>query len=614
MKTPTTGTPTTGTPTNPTEIEKLEKLVKYHNIKYFVDNNPEISDEEFDILTEQLRKLKPDSAVLYELVGEIGDIKHTTPMLSLEKKYTYEDIKKWVTDINDENYIVEPKYDGMAARYQNNTLSTRGDGFYGENISERLKYLTVIGNLPSDPNVSAHGEIVITLSYFRENLEGTYKNPRNAVVGIIKSKQVKPEGIKAIRDGMIHFVLYDQSTVIQVKQKDLLNETTWEEILEQMFQIDYALDGIVIKATSENIKNSLFATQHHEKWQIAYKSPAERKETVVVGITDQVGRTGRITSVAQVKPIVLSGATVTNVTLHNIEFIEKTGIDIGDKVEICRSGEVIPFITQVFPADLPQNKRTYKIPTNCPVCASKLIRNNKYLECPNPDCAARKAQSYEYFFKVLNAEELGIKTIETLINAFKIDSIIDFYELKDSEIAKLDRLGEKSAKKIVSNIRNTLNGTITPTQLLQALGIREIGPATSMWIINHFGFENLHKLTAEDIATVKGIGPVKAKYFIEDLRKRWPLVEELLKLGLQFEEVSKSTKLNGKSFAITGKKEKYSRDELIKMINDNGGTYKTSITKDLSYLIAGEDAGSKAEKAGKLGVEIISETQFLKLI
>lgn len=614
MKISSTRTPTTATPSTPTEIEKLEKLVKYHNIKYFVDNNPEISDEEFDILTEQLRKLKPDSAVLYELVGEIGEIKHTTPMLSLEKKYTYEDIKKWVSEINDKNYIVEPKYDGMAGRYQNNTLSTRGDGYYGENISERLKNLNVIGKLPSDPDVSAYGEIVIPLSYFRENLEGTYKNPRNAVVGIIKSKQVKPEGIKAIRDGMIHFVLYDQSTLIHVKQDDLLNETTWEEILEQMFQIDYALDGIVIKATSESIKSSLFATQHHEKWQIAYKSPAERKETEIVGITDQVGRTGRITSVAQVKPVVLSGATVTNVTLHNIEFIEKTGIDIGDKVEICRSGEVIPFITQVFPANLPQNKRTYKIPTSCPVCASKLVRNNKYLECSNANCPARKAQSYEYFFKVLNVEELGIKTIETLINAFKIDSIMDFYKLKDSEIAKLGRLGEKSAKKIVANIHNTLKENITPTQLLQALGIKEIGPATSMWIINHFGFENLHKLTAEDISTVKGIGPVKAKYFIEDLKNRWPLVVELLKMGLKFEEINKTTKLKNKSFAITGKKEKYSRDELVKMITDNGGTYKTSITKDLSYLIAGEDAGSKAEKAEKLGVAIINESQFLKLI
>ncbi len=652
-------------------IEQLEKLIHQHNLKYFIENSPEISDVEFDQLTEELKKLKPDSPVLFELVGEIGSVKHPTPMLSLDKKYTYEDIKKWVEDIGDTKFLVEPKYDGMAARYQGGQLSTRGDGNTGEDVSIRLPNLKIVGRkLPSDPSTSIYGEIIIPLSYFNEHLASTYKNPRNAVVGIIKSKDVSTTGIKALLNGGVHFVLHDSAKHMLVTKEDLLDEEKWEEILEEIYRTDYPLDGLVLKVTNEDIKKNAGTTLHHEKWAMAYKSPAERKWTKVTQIKDQVGRTGRITSVAVVEPIQLSGATVTNVTLHNFEFVKSSGINIGSKVEVCRSGEVIPFITKVEnsshplsvilpireaktggsrpipnpkrepkawilgfqPSAGPENDKensparhaelvsaspnvfSYSPPTHCPICGSILQINGKYIECKNKDCPARKSQEIEYFFKTLGAEELGLKTIERLINEFKIYSILDFYHLDREKIANLEGFGEKSADNILTNIKNTLNKTATEPQLLQALGIQAIGPAGSKWIIQQYGFKSLPTLSVEDLEAVKGIGKVKAQTFVEEINKRWNIVEKLIDLGLRFSQLNSTGKLKGQSFAITGTFQNYKREDLINLIEKNAGTYKTSITKDLTYLIAGKNPGSKLEKAEKMGVKTIDANAFIKLI
>ena len=594
-------------------IEELEKLIKHHNKKYFIENNPEISDEDFDLLYEELKSLKPDSPVLFEITGEIGTVEHSTPMLSIDKRYTYEDIKKWVIDTNDSNYIVEPKYDGMAARYQSGLLATRGDGKFGENISERLKFLKIVGNLPTD-NSNAFGEIVIDLNYFNKNLSTAYKNPRNAAVGIIKAKNINPEGIKALTDKAVHFVIHDNGgKKLIVSKEDLLNEDKWEEILEEIFHSDYQLDGIVIKATSEEIKKNAGTTLHHEKWQVAYKAPAERKLSTVLEIKDQVGRTGRITSVAVIEPINLSGATVTNVTLHNYQYIVESKIDINSQIEVCRSGEVIPFITKVFTPNK-NHKQKYMIPTNCPICENILKKDAKYLECTNPKCPAKFAQSIEYFFKTLKVDELGIKTIERFINEFKISNIIDFYDPSVEMISKLDGFGQKSAENITNNINQTLKQTITEEELLQSIGIKSIGPAASAWIINSYGFEKIPTLTYEEIQEIKGIGPQKAKLFVSEIKEKWQTIDKLLKMGLKFKQSKTSNKLLSLTFAITGKKETYSRDELIKIIKENGGEYKTAIVKDLSYLIAGEDAGSKSEKAQALGIKIINEQEFLDLL
>ncbi|PIR43332.1 hypothetical protein COV24_03340 [candidate division WWE3 bacterium CG10_big_fil_rev_8_21_14_0_10_32_10] len=589
------------------KIIVLERLVKYHNKLYFIENNPIISDAFFDELTETLKSLKPNSTVLFEIVGTIGDVEHPVPMLSIDKKYNYDDIKKWVVDVDDTNFLVEPKYDGMRARYNNGLLATRGNGIIGENISERFKHLNVIGTIPKSRQVQ--GEIVIPQTYFNETLSKDYKNSRNAVVGIIKAKQITPSGIKALQEGGVHFVLYDQVFAQKVKKDDLLSKDLWESILEQTFQSDYPLDGVVIKATNTHVKSSLGATAHHNRWEVAYKVPAEKKWSKVKKITDQVGRIGRITSVANIEPIQLSGATVTNVTLHNFDFVKKSKIGVGSKVEVMRSGEVIPFITNVKPA-----KKPHKVPNKCPVCNTKLVWAGKYLECPNKECTARLSQSIEYFFKTLNVEELGLKTIEKFMDIFDLKNVIDFYNLKREQISVLDGFGKKSADNIINNIQNTLDKSITPEQLLQALGIKEIGPSTSRWIINEHGFDNLKNLKKEDIENVKGIGPIKAEHFVNEVTDKWWIVNKLKVKGLKFKVEKKSNKLHGLSFCVTGKKEQYSRDELIEMIKINGGKYKSSVTKDLDYLIAGDDAGSKLEKAKQNNVKVISEKEFLQML
>lgn len=592
-------------------IEELEKEIRHHNRLYFIENKPVISDPEFDKLVEELRKLDPSNPALFELIGEIGDIKHETPMLSIEKKYTYEEIQKWLIDTGDKKYIVEPKYDGMAAKYQNGILSTRGNGVLGENISIRLKDLNVIGKLPTG-NAPALGEIIIPLSYFNKHLSSDYKNPRNAVVGIVKSKKVAEAGIKALIDKGVHFIIYDETNSKKIGIDSLLDKDEWESILEETLQIDYPLDGIVIKAADPTIREKLKATEHHEKWQVAYKLPAERKWSEVIDIKSQVGRTGRITNVAVIKPIDLSGATVKNVTLHNIDFVKKSGIGIGSKVEVCRSGEVIPFITQI--GTTPNAHSPFHIPKMCPVCQKPLRINGKYLECTNLKCPARTSQEIEHFFKAIGVEDLGLKTIEKFMDIFEINSPSDFYDLKEEQIAALEGFGDKSAKNIISGIQKTLNGNITEQELLHALGIRDIGKAASKWIIKNYGFEKLNKLNKEDLQNIKGIGPNKAESFVKDIKERWHIAQALLKKGLRFKKESTSSKLIGLSFCITGKKEKYSRDELIQIIEQNGGTYSPTITKTLNYLIAGENAGSKLEKAKKIGVMIITENEFLDMI
>lgn len=597
-------------------IEELEKEIKHHNKLYFLDNNPQISDTEFDNLVEQLRKLDPSNPTLFELIGETGDVKHETPMLSIEKRYTHEEIQKWLIDTGDKKYIIEPKYDGMAAKYQKGILSTRGNGLIGEDISIRLKDLKIIGKLPKGNQV-ALGEIIIPLSYFNEYLSNEYKNPRNAVVGIVKSKKVAKAGIKALLDKGVHFIIYDETNSKKVSIDKLLDKDEWESIVEETLQIDYPLDGIVIKSSDIKTRNKLKATEHHEKWQIAYKLPAERKWSEVLEIKSQVGRTGRITNVAVIKPIDLSGATVKNVTLHNIDFVKKSKIGIGSKIEVCRSGEVIPFITQIGPGPFgptPKGPRPFKIPTICPECSQKLHLNGKYLECTNVNCPARTSQEIEHFFKTLNVQDLGLKTIEQFMDIFEISSPIDFYNLKKEQISILEGFGDKSAENIVNGIQKTLEGTITKQELLHAIGIKDIGKATSKWIIKEYGFEKLNHLNAEELQNINGIGPNKAESFVKDIKEKWQIAQALLKKGLRFKKESKSTKLKNLTFCITGKKEKYSRDELIQIIEQNSGTYSPTITKTLSYLISGENAGSKFEKAKKLNIKIITENDFILML
>ena len=591
------------------EIRKLENQVHSHNIKYFIENDPEISDEAFDVLAEKLKKLKPDSPVLFELVGEIGIITHLTPMLSIDKKYTHKDIIKWINDTKADTFLVQPKYDGMRARYQNKILATRGNGIKGENITQRFSRLKVIGKLPTKAKDPADGEIIIPLTYFNKNLAQIYKNPRNAVVGIMKSKRVKEEGIKALSDGGVHFVLYNTTYSIEVSAKKIIDSDKWKLTLEQTLKVDYPLDGIVIKVKDHKIREMLGRTQHHYKWEIAYKLPAERKWSVVLDIKNQIGRTGRVTSIAIIKPIKLSGATVTNVTLHNYEYMTESGIGIGSKVEVTRSGEVIPFITNVKNGSV----KPYKPRMTCPICRQKLKINGKFLECPNSKCPSRLAQSYEYFFKVLNVEELGNKTIERLINEYKITNVTDFYDLKENKIAKLDGFGKKSAENIIQNINKTLTGNISQYQLLQALGLKEIGPATSKWIIDKYGFDKLPRLTELDIQKIKGMGPIKAKYFVDEIKNKWWIVEKLKKRGLKFKNTS-GLSLRGSSWVVTGTFKNHTRKEIMEMIRQNGGEYKTSVTKDLNYIIVGDNPGRKIDKANNLNIKAITINEFINLL
>lgn len=593
-----------------TQIEVLQKLVEYHNKQYFIKNDPVISDEYFDKLYERLKKLNPSNPALFKIVGEIGSVTHPYPLLSIDKKFNFEDIAKWVKDVGDNYYLVEPKYDGMRAMYNKQTgvLATRGNGRQGEDITERFKHLNVKGSIKKEGQF-VEGEIVIPTEFFNKHLANDYKNSRNAVVGIVKSKVVKKAGIQALLKGGVHFVLYDQVFSQKVNKNDLTKKERFKEILEEAFHSPYPLDGVVIKATSLKIREKLGATAHHERWQVAYKTPAEKKWSKIKDITDQVGRTGRITSVAHIKPVNLSGATVKNVTLHNFDYIKKEQIGVGAKVEVMRSGEVIPFITQVINKGKPHTP-----PKKCPVCGKSVKKDGKYLVCVNKECPAKVSGSIEHYFKALGVEELGEKTINRFINEFKLKKIIDFYNLTKKQIAPLDGFGQKSAENIVKNIKQTLNKNVTKVDFINALGIKEVGRSTAKLILQKYKFSNLPNLSVTDLQQIKGIGPSIAHSFVNEINEKWDLYKKLKQKGLQFKTANKSNKLKGLSFCITGKKQKLSRNDLIDIINNNGGTYKPSVTKDLNYLIAGEDAGSKLAKANHLGVKVITEEDFLNMV
>lgn len=591
---------------NESQVKALELQINYHNELYFIQNTTEISDTEFDQLVELLKELDPNNPVLFELVGDVGRVTHSTPMLSIEKKYNHKDVIDWANKIESaQEFIIQPKYDGMAARYSNNILATRGNGVVGEDITHRLKDLKIIGKLEPE----SEGEILIPNIYFEKNLKDTYKNPRNATVGIIKSKKVKDKALQALQDKGVHFVIYSSNKSIIVNKAELNNLETFESLVEEIFISDYLLDGVVIKVADKNVRNQLGYTAHHHKWQIAYKINKDVKKTKIINIIDSVGRTGRITSVAQLDPVDLSGATITNVTLHNLDYMTKLGIGIGSIVEITRAGEVIPYITRTISAT-----HNYEPPKTCPSCSSELEKSQKYLQCVNPDCPAKLALSFEYFFKTLDVKELGNITIAKLMDELGIKQIIDFYKIKSEDISKIDGFGERSAELIVTNIQNTLNEQITPVDLLAAIGIESLGKPTAKKILNRYSISDLENLTLNNLIEIDGFAEKKAQIIINGIKEKYIIIAQLLQNNLKFKVNKENSTIRNKSFAITGKKQRYSREELIELIEHNGGDYKKSITNDLDYLIAGDNAGSKLNEAKQKGISIISEAQFLNII
>ncbi|MBZ5515116.1 MAG: NAD-dependent DNA ligase LigA [Acidobacteriia bacterium] len=660
------------------EITKLRDQIRHHEYRYYVLNDPEISDYEFDQLVHRLQELEranpelltPDSPT--QRVGgqpaeEFPKVRHSAPMLSLDNTYSVDELREFDRRVRDlagrekVEYVGELKLDGlsMALTYENGVLArgvTRGDGTTGEDVTSNVrtirsvplridaKKLEVIGS----PRVfEVRGEVIMTRPAF-ENLnaqreaagEPKFANPRNAAAGSMR--QLDPRIVAERRlDIFLYYLtvngrvpLGEHAKVLDTLSKmgfkvnphrrlcrsfDGLMEfiQEWEPKRESL---DYEIDGIVVKVNDARLWEELGTTAKSPRWAVAFKYPATQATTKVVDIRAQVGRTGTLTPVADLEPVDVGGVTVSHATLHNMDEIERLGVKIGDTVLIQRAGEVIPQVVKVM-KQAPDG-REFRMPKKCPVCGGDVHRSEGEVayRCVNAACPARLKESLLYFAgrRAMNIDGLGDKLVDQLVGKGLVHDAADLYSLTHEQLADLERMGDKSAQNLVEEIENSKKAELA--RLIFALGIRFVGERTGQLLADHFGsLDKLAKATEEELLQVEEVGPRVAEAILEFFREKRNLavIAKLRKAGLQFEQKKARKaegKLAGKQFVLTGTLPTYSRDEATRLIEEAGGRVVGSVSKKTDYVVVGADPGSKLDKAHSLGVKTLDEAELLELL
>ncbi len=655
-------------------IDELRKILNDANYRYYVLAQPTISDYEYDRLLEELQKLEkefpefddpnsPTKRVGGEPVKGFKTVKHKYPMLSLEKSYNVDDIKDWIKRIKrlvneDFSFCVELKYDGVSLsnRYVNGKLVqslTRGDGIEGDDVTQNARTIRTLplvlkGN-DYPPEVFVRGEAMIAREKFKkineqQAKEGktTYMNARNLAAGTLKlldSKTVAQRGL----DFIAYFMLGENLPVDN--QYDALKKLEeWgffvphdykkakdvDEIMDfildwgvKRFDFPYDTDGIVVKVNEFAIQEKLGYTAKAPRWAMAYKFPAERKLTRLISVDFQVGRTGKVTPVANLEPVELAGTIVKRATLHNEDNIKKLDLHEGDYVYVEKAGEIIPQVVAVEKSKRKPGAKPIEFVKKCPVCDTPLVKiGADYFCVQSSNCLPQIKAKIEHFVsrKAMDIEGLGPETIDLLLEKGLIHDVADLYDLKKEDLIPLERLGEKSAENIIKSIEKSKNQPFE--KVLYALGIRHVGETTAKKLARHFkSLDRLMQASKEELEKVGDIGE-KIAESIQDFFKdpeNMSIINRLKDKGLKFElteeELPKSNKLQGKKFVISGTFEHFSRDELKKSIEENGGQNVSSVSKNTDYLLAGEKPGpSKIEKAKNLGIPIISEAEYLEMI
>ncbi len=657
---------------NKEEIEKLientTKTIIHHNNLYYNENNPEISDYEYDMLLRKLMDLEkkfpefknknsPTTKIGEKASSSFNKVKHKVYMGSLQNAYSFDELIKFEQrlkeKINDISYVVEPKIDGLSVslEYENSKFvrgSTRGDGFEGEDVTENLK---TIKNIPKTLNekiefLEVRAEVYMPVQEFnkltlnqQKNGEVTFKNPRNAAAGSLRQKNAfitSTRNLKAICFNIQQIRNYKLTTHNQAIEllrnlgfftipeskiyktiKDCQDKL--EEIKNQKEYYDFEIDGAVIKINSLKNREILGSTSKNPRWAIAFKYPPEEKETFLKKIEIKIGRTGILTPVAMFDSINLSKTTINKASLHNQNFIDKNDIRIGDLVLIRKAGEIIPEV--VMSVKHKKNSEPYKMPKICPACKMKVIKVKSFLQCVNPSCPATILQNIVHFVSknAMNISGLGEKTIKTLLEKKLIKDVSDLYVLKKEDILNIENFKEKSTQNLLDAIEQSKKN---PTwRLLFALGIREVGQKTAKILFDKYSsILEIMNAKKEDLIEIKEIGEIVAsnitKYFSSEQTKN--LIEKLNKYGVNLNSEQKTKKENLKlhniCFAITGKFENLSRKKLEDIIEQNGGKTTNNISVKTNYLISGDKPGSKLEKAKNLNIKIINKNEFLNLI
>jgi DNA ligase (NAD+) len=655
------------------KIEALREEIRHHEYQYYVLDDPEISDFEFDKLMERLKALEAENPALItpdsptQRVGGkpregFSKVRHSSPMLSLDNTYNEDELRAWERRVHDHSgrkdveYVCELKLDGMsmALRYQDAHLErgiTRGDGSEGEDVTLNVRTVRSVplsiakdklkkSGLPA--NFEVRGEMLMPLAGFKKMNEerekaglSIFANPRNATAGTVR--QLEPS-ITAQRrlDFFAYILLVNGRTYFDrhLKTMDALEtagfkvnthrrlvknmEQVWafiEEWGKKRDSLPYEIDGIVIKVDSTALQDELGWTGKAPRWAIAYKYAARGGVTQIEDILVQVGRTGKLTPVAALKPVPIGGTTVSRATLHNMDEIERLGVKIGDWVEVERGGDVIPKVVKVVEdKEHPRGHKIFHMPEKCPVCGGHVVRTEGEADhrCVNANCPAKLRETILHFAarSVMNIEGMGDALVNQLTERGMVKNVADIYKLTKEDLLKLERMGDKSAQNVLDEIEASKK--LPLERVIFGLGIRFVGERTAEFLAEHFGsMDDLMNATEEELQQVNEVGPrVSASIaeFFQEPRNR-ALVEQLRKAGLTFtgKKKERGTKLAGKTFVLTGTLAHFTRDEAKKLIEDAGGRVSGSVSKKTDFVVAGSDAGSKLEKAKELGVPVIDE-------
>ena len=646
-------------------IKELSDTLKYHNRKYYIEDSPEISDFEYDAMLRELEDLEAEFPQFkYEdsptqMVGGaasklFSEVVHTVKMESLQDVFNFDELRSFLSkiDLEKTDLSVEPKIDGLSVslEYRDGLFfrgSTRGDGVVGEDVTANLlqiksvpKAIKFMGELEVRGEVYMPRDSFLRLRERQENLgEAPAKNPRNAAAGSLRQKNPKITKEREL-DIFIFNVqrITDKEFSSHIETLDFLKDLgfntlptylkcrTVDGVIDEINRIGdsrgnlpYDIDGAVVKADNLTYRETMGSTSKFPKWAVAFKYPPEEKETVLKEIEINVGRTGALTPTAVFDPIQLAGTTVSRATLHNEDFITSKGIGIGDTIIVRKAGDIIPEVLAV--AKKGEASSVYKMPDKCPSCNSPVFREDgeAVLRCTNAECPAQLLRHLIHFTSrdAMDIEGLGPAMLEQLVNADLLHNIVDIYSLDYEKVAELERTGEKTVQNLKNAIDKSKENDLS--KLLFAFGIRHIGSKAGKLLSEHFGdIDAIMTANSEDFENIEGFGSIlaqsAAEFFSLDDTKE--MIEKLKELGVNTKSLKevKDNRFAGMTFVLTGTLPTYQRSEAAAIIESFGGKTSSSVSKKTSIVLAGEEAGSKLDKANTLGIKVIDENEFKEMI
>lgn len=655
------------------EIERLRKEINYHNYKYYVENNPVISDYEYDKLLERLKELEaqfpdlitPDSPT--QRVGappakEFKTVKHVKPMLSLdtindvEEIFAFDNRIKKEIGINEVVYTAEPKMDGLSVEliYENGRYvrgSTRGDGLNGEDVTENIRTIRAVPLVLRDEEIkppsflAVRGEVIMHIKDFEnfnkeliEKGEEPMANPRNAASGSLRRLDPRETAARPL-DIFFYEIMRADGIEIKTQWESLQLLKKWglkinpyskrckdieeaikyhEEMRKKREELSYEIDGVVIKVDEIKYQTLLGEKTRSPRWAVAYKFPPRKEETQVMDIIVQVGRTGILTPVALLKPVDVTGVTVSRATLHNEDYIKQKDVRIGDWVKVGRAGDVIPEVIEVVKEKRTGKEKIFSMPNKCPVCGSSVIKDGAYYRCTGGlSCIAQLKRSIIHYAskRAMDIEDLGGKTVELFVDRGIIKRISDIYKIKKEDLLGLPRFAEKSAENLLEGIEKSKEKGLA--RFIYALGIPNVGEHMARLLAENFkDIDKLMDVKEEELLAIREVGPETARSIVNFFREKTNReeIEKLKKAGIKMKYEEEKGKLSGLTFVFTGTLKSFTRDRAKEIVEMLGGKTASSVSKNVDYVVVGEEPGSKYEKAKKLNLKIINEEEFKKLI